>query len=508
MISAIRSKLKGNFLKVVIWFTVLAVGGVTVIGGLFRRFGRQKRTYIGIAEVNGYEVSPYEFRNRVRQFDTLLSNLRQRYGKDADKMFFERQGLPPSPRDAALELLIKQKLLFSAAEDIGIELSQEYITHKLEDPRYVALALSDYIPERLIGEKGVNYAVLLKAWQKQGMPVRCFEDAIQERLKGDAVISLARAGAYTPEFLLKQLFVQSSRDKKFQIIKIPLSYYLNKAKSEPLSDDILRRQYDSLNKFRMYWTPEKRKGFIWTFDKVDEKKFMSEAGELLKNAQNLDNFIKKYNGVKKETGLIEFNKSNKISLKLFSLYLKGKDAFFENGKGYIVELDKIESGSQQPFDKVKDKIKADYDKARAMNLLVEDLKKFEMVPSQDIDAWLKARNATKKTTGFLSPIKEGDWKFLEDEGLGYETHVIRNMINVNEKRATMNMKGDGFIIELKELAPVKSEEALDSKFNEKKSELLQEHSASEEIRVEKGFIDSLEKNGIIRKNKAEFSKLR
>ncbi len=507
MISTIRKNFSKQAFNIVIWITILSLGGGIFIGGLFRRFMRTGDT--GVSFVDGYEISIREFQRKVGQEQRRESYMRQQFGANASA-FLEALGFGGKPEDRALKALTEQKLLLACADKLGLRLSPDYVSNQLENPYFALQIMGDMIPAGAVSPQGVNYRDLLKLLQRQGVSARCLEEVVEERIKGQLVLQFAQGAAYVPIARVRDEFDRAYRAKKLSLIKVPIADYLAQAKKVSLDTAALEKFFQEANqRNHHYWSLEKRSGSVWTFDHIPDD-FLAEGEQVL--VSGFDEFVKKYQGAASPLGPVALPEEsqgapdNVLTRKLFSLKDIGERAIFVTGegkerRGFVVELTKVDPRAEQPLSTIRGPVEQDYYLAQAAQALANDLTTIKGLDASGRQAWInehKALGATSFDTDFIEPDKKDSpvWASLEKEGLQRQQVSQLLSLPVGQSKTVLTPQA-GYVIGVKELAELDIE-----KFNQKKPELFNTLMRKEGEQVAQGFIASLEKNAKIKTNKS------
>ncbi len=271
MIALIRRRISQKAYKALLWVTVFSLVGFSTITSLFKRLGSGSPREI--AEVNGYEISPREFRRKTAEEERRLQSFKQRFGDSALAML-QSMGISGKPEELALQSLVHEKLLIETADKLKLRLAPEYVAMKMRDPVFMIQALSDLIPPFAFTEAGIDYPTLFKYLQRQGISVNDFDELVENAIKQHLVLELAQGALYVPEAALKERFIRDYLKKKYALMTIPLSYYSQEVTQESgvkvVKPEELQEFFTQENALRKrYVVPEKRNGITWTFKPQD-----------------------------------------------------------------------------------------------------------------------------------------------------------------------------------------------------------------------------------------------
>ncbi|MCL4360977.1 peptidylprolyl isomerase [Candidatus Dependentiae bacterium] len=529
MIALIRKKFKKRGMQVIAGITLISIIGADFV----RRQG--SKTYQSVATVNGYEITPSEFRKQVMEEERRLSYIQEQFGKDA-KAILAMQGINTDPQEAALDKLVREKLILSAADKLKINPSPEFISQKFSDPNYMYKILSQVIPMQLLSQEGFNLSQLSYYLRKQGISMSQFEEMIETLIKRFAVFDAVQGALYVPETVLKEHFAKNYLKKRLSILTFDFEKYLNKAKKDQLTEEQIKSYFESKNK--KYWIPEKRSGIVWKIDsssyglKVTDReienyfeknkaefkdkklndvktqvqnKLLAEKFERLftldaqrimsesrKNPEVLTDFVNSKKAVKTIIGMTELSPSTNIQ-KLFSLRPNQKAYYIENGAGYFVELANIAPSFKPDLNSVKQTVIEDIYKDNAKKLMLTDLEK--------ANDEIKSSSLESIASKFDVKLQKTDWISTDAKKIDLleKLKVPMQMVTAFSQKGMHLMypgkSNDMNIIYLSDI------EAFDENlFAQKKAEFIKEIYQEQASQIIYSFIDSLLKNAKIKYN--------
>ena len=123
-----------------------------------------------------------EFRRKYAEVLQSIQQIRQMYGPQAE-MVLKMYGLDSKPEEFVQESLITEKVMQSAADQLGAEVSKEYVQTKLRDPLFVREYLGNLIPPQAIVGGTLDVVALKYNLQRLGMTETEFEEALYETMK-------------------------------------------------------------------------------------------------------------------------------------------------------------------------------------------------------------------------------------------------------------------------------------------------------------------------------------
>ena len=514
MISIIRKGFGKKAYSVIIWITIISVAGLSSFVGIFKKFSGVSST--AVATVNGYEISLNEFRRQVAEEDRRIKYLKQQFG-DYAMMLMQSMGMSGKPDEMALQDLVQEKLLLDVAHTLNIHLSADYISQKFEDPAFAMRTLGDLMPPYVFDSMGgINQQALMKHLQRQGISITDFEQMLENILKRTAVMTLVSGAFGIPNCALKERFMRDYMSKKFMVIPLSVDTYNKNAQKSPVTDAELTTFFAAQNAaHKRYWTPEKRNGTVWTFTPQDfgisvtekepdkfKKLFTREAQRVLsestENPAVFDKFVLSKHARRSPLSQVAKNPSA-VGKKLFELTQGKRVAFIDNGQGVILELLEIKPSYAPSFDAVKDRVKADFYKERALEKLANDM--------------AEAQNALKSGTSITEVAQRFGVKPEAINGLTGRTaeaweplkkreFPVQRMMNMINPGAVIDQitPTQGYVIQL--AAVGKFDQVL---FETHKKEIMKALYQETGQQFASGFVASLHKNATIKVNQSAFS---
>lgn len=263
MMSNIRKHMKSRVVQIFVWVTLFSlIGGLSILPILKNLFF--KKEVDGVATVNGYTISINEFRRTLSPIIHLMRQIRSQYGEQAP-LILSLWGLDPTkkPEEIVLKNLIEDKVLLNASNKIGAKIGKEYLESKLKDPYFVQNYLADFVPQQVYQDGVLNTELLVHYLQRVGISEEEFENILYRLLERNLLQQIVLGGLYIPQVELKNRYMQSFAKKKYAIITFDMNRYINKAKSEKLTDSQIEAYFKSHQDF--YKVPEKRFGTTWEF---------------------------------------------------------------------------------------------------------------------------------------------------------------------------------------------------------------------------------------------------
>ncbi len=259
MITVIRDYFKGG--KVILWVIIAAF----VVGLMPLAFRSMTSTSPWALRINGKEIEYREFQvEQERQREKLIA-FRQQFGEYAD-MYLSMMGA--NPQALAIQSLTRQELINQFADQLGIQVSPDYIAQKMGDSQFVMRELGEIVPPQVVDSlTGINQEMLSRYLQHRGLSTDLFEREIERKLTDRLMTNLILSTLYVPRFDVKQRYQAEQAKKSFSILMISLKDLLEKEQAQAVSPEDLEKFYSDQNKqAQQYWVPEKRSGSMWSFD--------------------------------------------------------------------------------------------------------------------------------------------------------------------------------------------------------------------------------------------------
>ena len=260
MIGSIRRQMQKRGAKIILWLTLFSLAGGTFIT-FFKFSSRFNSNSLGV--VNGEDIGFAEFRRKFGEAQHITQEVRRLYGPQAD-MVLALWGLDKKPEDYALDSLILEKVVQSAANSLGSQVSKEYLQAKLQDPLFVREFLGGVIPPQAFATGSLDLTVLKYVLQQQGITEDQFEEILVDTMKRALFQRLVEGSLYVPLFELRDAYARDYLKKKFLVVRLPFSEYIKKAKLEKLTDGEIDAYFNAHK--QTYKIPERRSARLWSFD--------------------------------------------------------------------------------------------------------------------------------------------------------------------------------------------------------------------------------------------------
>ena len=536
MISTIRKSFKRGAIQVIVFITIASMLGADF---LRRKMGKSQEM-LDAAVVNGYHLPMKVFKARVREEERIINFFRTQFGENAD-IFLRSQGLGTDPQENVMKNMVREALLDSAADKIGIDLSSNYISKKLTDPNIVYSILNKLFPTLGITQTTkIDSQQLALFLKREGLTISEFEEILENEIKRAAVMDIVAGAVYVPNFVLEEKFAIQNKERKFAILEFKLEDYINKLKAAGIYMENQAREYfESQNKkLKKYWSPEKRNGTIWVIkpenyglnisdkeikdyltlhkeEKIDQSQakkalldqkfkrlFEIDAKRIIaqseRNPNQFDEFIKNKKGIESKVSDLQSDSTLK-SRAMFSLKQGQKIHYIDESSGVIVELNKIMPSHQNEFEKVKNTVLNDLYSEKASQLLTKDLEKYSNeLKSKKLEDIIKEYQVAMNSALKLDKTDWLNGKSIEKYPIFEKIRAdIPSLLQMTHKGAHLQHQTEkaGYIISVFETKP------LDYKLFEKtKSDFIA--SANQEILQQIGysFIASLNKDAKISYN--------
>lgn len=514
MISKIRSTLHSSAQR----YILLAFLGIFMIsslslGLLFRESGST------VIRVNKYAVDKSEFAHKTQVIDQHVKSLRQQFGAYAD-YFLQQFGLLGDPSQIALNELVREKLLLTAADSIGVTaISEDYAANKLNNSTFAMQHLGMLIQPYFYNALGeLNRKAISNYLNRQGLTFASFISAIENSLRQYFVLSLMPAALYVSPASIDYAGKQSNTKRTYTIMEVHLDDVIKELKKNQPTQSELKDYFNRQNNAtKHYWSKEKRSGTAWKFslahygikDLTKENfstRFLGDARRAIAQnnesaVQSLQSFIQKHVG--KQIALhdearqdTDVNKEKAFLIdKLFTIAAPGKKTagFFE-GDGFIIMLDSVQERRAVPFDAVEKEVAADFarDKAgKELGQKIEELLKNN--GPEGIAHFTKTTQVRSRTMTISSSEEQA--KLVQDaEKNGVPVERMKKMLHTGHALLYDLKNNDGVgIIVLDSIDTSKNAEASQANKDEVAKKLYREDLPI----VSAAFIDSLQKNATI-----------
>ena len=131
-------------------------------------------------------------------------------------------GLDKKPDEYAMESLISEKVVQSAADALGAQVNKEYVQTKLRDPLFIREHLGNIIPQQALANGTLDVTVLKYALQRQGISEEEFEYMLVDAMRRALWQKLIEGSLYVPRTALKNAYERDYLKKKFGTLRLPL----------------------------------------------------------------------------------------------------------------------------------------------------------------------------------------------------------------------------------------------------------------------------------------------
>jgi peptidyl-prolyl cis-trans isomerase D len=257
MIGSIRRHAQSNIFKIVLWLALFSLVGVSFLGVIpFRKSSNVQ----AVATVGDYGIGIMEYRRKFFNIAHLIQEIKKIYGPEAEALL-SLWGVNQDPEHIALEQLVQEKVLQSAADSVTTAVSKEYIEHKLQDPIFVNESLG--IPPQVFDNGVLKVDVLVKYLERMGISQDDFESLVKEAVQRSLLQQLVQGATYVSQDALKDKYQQSYSKRKYGLLTVSMNGYLKKAHGEKVTDESLKKFFDTHRE--TYRVPEKRSGIVWEF---------------------------------------------------------------------------------------------------------------------------------------------------------------------------------------------------------------------------------------------------
>ena len=253
MMALMRKFIRNNYLyKLFLWsfLIMMAIGG-----GLLVNLGQEKQWAI---KVYDNMLSEGKFQLMLKAAKKQQEDFRQRGIVFADK------NVEKETVSGALSLLLSEHVMDSLSLRVPDELIDQTMQQHLGQ-----------LPEYFFkdGQLDVDsFKRYIAPYTIDGF----IEDICLEK-KNKLLFDIVDQAIYTPKFELALQYNIDFASKKYSVIKLPVSKYLNEAKKNIPTDQQLEKFYKKPSNNESFKTQEKRAATIWKFSQSDYQVAISES---------------------------------------------------------------------------------------------------------------------------------------------------------------------------------------------------------------------------------------
>lgn len=263
MITVIRRRMKSSAYKIVLWVVILAMAGVFSLPELIKiASGKSK----WIVRINDTVVEHDDFARAVAGQQEFVDMLYMQFGQNAE-MLARLMGITLDPQQLAYDKVIRDAVLNQAAGQLGIKVHEDAITQQLRDGAFLQQEVPELVSRSVWGPNGIEISLLRAYLQRMGLTVAEFENRVGQAIARRTVLSCVSSAACTIDAEIKERFVRDYLGKKFSMISLPLSTFVDQEKAKEITKVEIAEFFNRKNtEEKRYWIPEKRAGVIWRFD--------------------------------------------------------------------------------------------------------------------------------------------------------------------------------------------------------------------------------------------------
>jgi len=242
------------------WHSVLwIVAASMLLSGIGMIFlGKKHLTEMEVASVNGSSITFNEFRRSFLKIQEQVNRMRplaRAYGL-SEEAFFQTFFGASRPEEVALDMCVKDELIDSVKKRFGVVIDKQLLEDEL------LKTLKAELPHVIDASGEINIETYSRSLEHANITPAEYEQQKEEAMKRQLIQRFAQLSSYIPRFVARDIFNAEYAKKSFSVITFPLNHFINLAKKEPVSDDVLVKYYEE--KKEKYRVHEKRKATYWT----------------------------------------------------------------------------------------------------------------------------------------------------------------------------------------------------------------------------------------------------
>lgn len=373
MITSVRNYIqKKNSQKIVL---ILLIGASLVFSSI-SLIRKASSNIKAIAFVENYPISQREFQSAVAN----LKEVFKAYGYNKISM--------PDIKKIALNQVAQEKIMDITVDRLGVNISQEFIVDKLQDPSFIINYLNSMgISSQVFDPRGgINHEALKKYLKAIGMTANEFDVALEHAVKQIILGQILGSALYISNQDIKDGYIKQYSPRKFTVYSVSLASYLDAERKKSVSDEQLKKFFDkeSVTTGR-YIVSEKRDIKKWVFNLKDFDSKNNKNNKIIFKKEVADAFaqnkfeqLAQSKKAKQELLINQELNNSKLSQKIFKMAVGGRDIYIEQDKGIVLQVIKLDKSYTPEFASIKNKIKEDFYAENAKIKLLEDLKKSEV----------------------------------------------------------------------------------------------------------------------------------
>lgn len=450
----------------------------------------QQKIVDQLASSTGVRIGSDYVKNKLTDVDFVrnyLSDVIPPQAIDGNKLnpellslYLERQGITSSE----FESLIKDSLSRIFLHDIISK--AVYIPTNILKDNYI----KQYAKKKFgIGSVDISkYIAIEKGKEVSDAELKNYYDAHKEAYR----VNEKRSG---------KIWLFEARNFGINITENELKDYYDRNKYEFAISDSAKSDKKGAKSDSAKGPETKFKEFSSVKDEIKQKltnqkfrqAFDSEAHRIISQAKDMpsvfENFIKsKSAGESKLEDVIQ--DQSKRSKKLFDLENIGDYAYFQDeGRGYIIQLAKIEPSYIPKLEDTKNQVKEDLFKDKAKKTLELDLNKLVKVPTSGLQKDIAKLQGSFEATDWYDPQNAESLKKFKDisGALNSFDQIGQTKVFVNDKNA--------YLVRLEEIEKINEDD-----FNQKKDRIKDQLMHNETASVFSSIVNSAKKKAKVQRD--------
>jgi phosphotransferase system IIB component len=432
-----------------VWWVVLASLMFGLGGASFYLLWNPRREELKVVSVNSDVVRVKEFKQVFGEMKASLDDLSMYWGISVEQLA-KMMGMGDMVQ-ASINRSIQNLLIDKVWKDFDLRVDGESFQ------KHLASTAS----RRFIDRSGrINMKAYQNYLSRLQMSVADYENSQEKDFKRNNIFRLLKQGGYVPSYVLGNLRDKKTKEKKFKILSLPMSYFLEKAKTHEATD--LKKFFKDNQ--ALYKVDEKKKVRYWAVTPEDYADNVSVSHDLIERFYERNKSSLYRVPPKVKVRVITFqdmasanqmHKSVNADPKLFEKKGKLVD-YFERGThdpdfervaflklkevGDISEVVKIENdfqiiklegrilATEKPLDLVRDDVEKTLINRKAVVTLKSDMESVVRLARKDPEIFEKFSKDSKLES------KESDWLTEKDISGGELTNTLAQKIFSRNKK--------------------------------------------------------------------------
>lgn len=251
-----------------LWWLVLASLVFSFGGASFYLLWNPRKDQVKVASVNNKVVTIKDYQQVYGEMKSSVDDLAMYWGIPADRLA-QMMGMGDM-KTSAINRCIQNVFVDEIADGFDIQIDHKSFQDKL----------AKSVSRSFIDQSGkLNAKAYQNYLSRLHMSVGEFEKNKEKEFRRAVVFRFLEQSGYTPAYITNEERKQKGMKKSFEVLSLPFSTFLEKAKTEEVSPEDLKKYFH--DKQELYRVGKKMKVKYWTQTPEDYKKKVDVDDELI-----------------------------------------------------------------------------------------------------------------------------------------------------------------------------------------------------------------------------------